>query len=130
MKKMTGFTLIEILVVIAIISILSSIAIYNYRNYLLRAHRSDAIKLLLDTAAREENYYSFKYKYTDDLSDLGQIANQTEYGYYKLSIILSDSGKTYTLQAKPIGAQENDSCGTFELNSDGEKLPTLSGCWN
>lgn len=127
--KQQGFTLIEILIVILILGIVSSVAIYNYQSYLLRANRADAIKLLLDTAASEENYYSFKYKYTDVLSDLGMASDTSAYGHYRLSVDLIDNKKSFILTATPIGKQVSDSCGAFKLHSDGERTADKNGCW-
>ena len=127
--KQKGFTILEILIVILIVGIVSSIAIYNYQGYLLRSNRADAMKLLLDTAALEENYYSFKYKYTNDLSDLGITTNVSAYGYYQLSVELTNNDRSFVLTAAPIGKQANDSCGAFKLYSEGERTADQNGCW-
>ena len=57
MRRVAGFSLMELMIVVAIIAILLAIAIPSYRNYILRAHRTDATRGLQDIASREENYY-------------------------------------------------------------------------
>lgn len=132
MKKInqqSGFSLIEIIVVLAILTILASVALYNYSSYLLRANRTDAMKFLLDVAARQENYYSFKYKYTTDLNELALSTDQSDYGHYKLTITLEENDRYYLLKASPIGGQASDSCGSFELDSNGVKKAAEADCW-
>ncbi len=127
--KQKGFTLIEILITLVILAILASIAITSYQSYILRSHRTDAMKLLLDTAGTQESYYSFKYKYTDSLDELGLRSNKSDYGYYQLSIQLANNGKSYILTATPVGSQVTDSCGSFQLYSDGTRQASKEGCW-
>ncbi len=127
--KQKGFTLIEIMIALVILAILASIAITSYQRYLLRSHRTDAMKLLLDTAGAQESLYSFKYKYTGSLEELGLSSNKSDYGYYQLSIQLDNNEKSYILTAMPIGSQANDECGSFQLYSDGTRQASKEGCW-
>jgi len=119
--KNAGFTLIELMIVIVIVGVLASIALPSYQDSVRKARRSDAQAALLEYANYMERYYTENVTYTGASTT---ISSQ----YY--TIAPDTSGATYTLQATPIGAQANDSCGTLSLTNIGGKSATGSGnCW-
>ncbi|MCW8910733.1 MAG: prepilin-type N-terminal cleavage/methylation domain-containing protein, partial [Gammaproteobacteria bacterium] len=90
MKKMQGFTLIEIMIALLIIGILAGIAIPNYSDYVLKAKRSDAHTALANMASAQEDYYANnQYVYTDVVANVGGPNSQE--GYYILSITMPAS---------------------------------------
>lgn len=138
-----GMTLIELMIVVAILAILSAIAIPSYNEFTKRARRSEARTALMDLASREEQFYNDNKTYSANLAQLTgdpslpdptRIA--TENSYYEITIPLSTS-IAYTLQAEAIGAQLQDKkCRTFTLNHQGEKTAantssadTSDVCW-
>jgi type IV pilus assembly protein PilE len=134
MKKNSGFTLVELLVALAIIGIFASIAYPAYESYITKIRRTEAQVALMDLAARMEHFYSEnQHSYSGaDLGALGVKAT-TPKGYYRLSLS-NLSSTTYTLEAKPIGVQAGDTiCKTLTLNQLGQKGKTGSGtveeCW-
>ena len=140
-----GFSLIELLTVLVIIGILTTIAYPGYRNYIIRAHRSDGQTALIDLANRMERYYSEHNTYqtatiavkteTDVLS-----SNQSSEGWYTLSIPHA-SDFDYTLQATPTRDQATGDiyCQSLTLTSSAAKgittgpegIPTgtCAQCW-
>src|SRR5690554_262503 len=79
-----GFTLIELMIVVVIVGILSSIALPSYQQYVRKANRADgmsAIQMILDA---QERYYADHIKYTTTLSDLGVTFSPPE-GHYKIT---------------------------------------------
>lgn len=70
-KTSTGFTLIELMIVVAIVGILAAIAYPSYQEYVLRGNRSEAQALLNDAAARQERYYTQNNTYADTTAKLG-----------------------------------------------------------
>lgn len=119
-----GFTLIEILIVVALVAVLSAIALPIYRSQIMKARRTDAKTSLLDLASREERYFTTNNSYTNVPNNLGytgafpvQVPNPTEFVYG-----ISVTGSTissWTATAVPNGNQVNDTCGTYIINDQG-----------
>lgn len=124
---MKGFTLIEILVVVAILGILASIAYPSYSQHVSKTRRTEAKTELLDLASRMERFYANRSTYVG--ADAQFSPGNTEHGFYSISI--AETATSYTLSAAPANAQTDDECGTLTLNSQGIKgaaLATLE-CW-
>lgn len=134
-QNVRGFTLIELIVVVAIIAILAAIAVPGYRNYTLRANRTDATTALLKIQAAQEKHYLNKNKYTVTLADLGITA--TEHDFYTLSLASTDVTKGYTATATAKGPQTEDTdCAKLSVTAAGAKTSVDSGgtntsaiCW-
>lgn len=141
-----GFTLIELMIVVAILAILAMITYPTYQQYVIRSNRSEAINAL-NLAANEQERFLFSYgRYSANLSGprtgdplssgLG-LATTTREGpgdsaYYNLSVEIPAgcNGLCYTLRAAPQGSlQSRDKCQTLELKSNGERSAALANCW-
>lgn len=125
MTNSKGFTLIEVMIVVAIIGILAAIAYPSYDEYIKRGNRTEGQAFLQDVAARQERYFSQNNEYADTAAKLN-VSTGSETGKYTLSIATSDG---YTLTATQ---QFNDTkCGNLTLNALGVKGAggSVDECW-
>jgi len=120
-KKQHGFTLIELMIAVAIVGILAAIALPNYTEYVKRASRAEAVAALLDAANKQEQYFVDNREYTELASDLG-IQSKTENGHFELAIKVVDKS-TFTITAKPIAGpvKGDDDCTALSITDIGTK---------
>ena len=104
-KQNKGFTLIELMMVIAIIGLLAAIAIPNYSEYLTRTKRSEGQALLADVAARQERFYAQNNSYVTTDANVGKLGlvkvDLSENGYYRVRLSKVNDDGGYTLTAEP-----------------------------
>ena len=123
-----GFTLIEVMIVVAIVGILSAIAYPSYAEYIRRGHRADARAGLLQAQQWMERASTATGVYPTALPpalawDVTKPAFKDK--RYDITLasptggIAADAGRTYTLTATPKGPQANDKCGNYTLNHTG-----------
>jgi len=142
--KMRGFTLIEIMIAVAIVAILAAIAVPSYNSQIQKSRRSDATAALTAAASAQERWYFQFNGYASDVADIGGADSPEE--FYTISIN-NNSGvdecvgggavryNCFILTATPVAglSQANDaSCPTFTLSNLGVKGATGLGadfCW-
>ncbi len=127
-----AFTLIELLIVMAIVGILAAAAYPAYRNYLYAGRRSDAISTLLQIQMAQEKYRANHPAYASSLSIIGFSGNSVQ-GYYGIALDAPTPALTYSVTATAAGSQAGDStCPSFVLNQDGPDMsgtPNAATCW-
>lgn len=134
--KTNGFTLVELMIVLAILSVLASIAYPSYTQYVQRTNRVEAVSLLLEAASRQERFYSTQSPntYAANMKDLGypKTWTPTANGKYKVKVNSGDASN-YILVAAPQNAQASDGCGSLKIRRDGKKFATgalsVAECW-
>lgn len=148
MKSQRGFTLIELMIVVAIVAILAVVAVPSYRAYVVKSNRAAAESFMLQASNREEQIMLDMRQYVAVASAVGNtnfpnaptadspginLAVPPEVTkFYTLSITIpSTSTSTYTITADPIGSQLTGDtvCATLTLDQAGAKTPASSGCW-
>lgn len=144
----SGFTLIELMVVVAIVAVLAALALPSYRSYVVKTYRSVAQSQLAEVASRQEGRFVDRKTYTTNLTKLGYPANPyyiesdgkaqaaiTEDSKYKIEL-RSTSAAAFTVAAVPVQGQTSDTeCKTLTLTHTGVKgvadgaTASADDCW-
>lgn len=129
MKRHHGFTLIELMITVAVIGILAAIALPSYQRYIIETRRAAGAGCLMEMAQFMERYYTTKMTYVDaalpETSCVNELAD-----FYTFSLVEDDLGATtYTVEAEPQGAQASDTCGTLTIDQAGTKGANDSTTW-
>jgi len=129
--RCSGMTLIELLIVVTVIGILLAVAIPAYSNYMLRVHRTEAIRMLLQAAMCQERIYANQGNY-----DTSQCHPTSEHQRYRITYTPpNNQDRRYIAMATPLGAQLDDPCGSLSLDQNGTRAISASNisvmqCWN
>jgi type IV pilus assembly protein PilE len=142
-----GFTLLELMIVVIIISLLAALAIPSYFSYVQRTRRSDGQSALLNATQAEEKFFYRCNRYGSlqeiygsstptctSAAAVGTAIDSPQLFYsITLTSIAGGTNPNYVLQAAPQGRQANDPCGNLTLTSTGVKTsvgPATLRCWN
>lgn len=135
-----GFTLIEALLVVAIVAILAAVALPSFFEYIRKGRRSDAIAEMGRLQQAQERWRSNNSTFTTTLSNLGFLSATTSGGYYTLSVAAPATNATggaitgatnansYSVIATGSGSQTNDTgCAVMKLNMESGTLRYYAG---
>lgn len=147
-KRENGFTLIELMITVAIVGILAAISYPSYQESVYRSRRAEAKSMLVEATARQERFFSQNNQYSANTNGLGypavsgnnNLAN-SENSYYQITVatatVTCPIATCFSMTATAVNGQLNDTkCRTLTLNSLGQKTATNSaaaavttGCW-
>lgn len=130
--SITGFTLIELMIVVAVVAVLASVAYPAYQDSIQKSRRSDAKIALVQAAASEERWFSSNNAYTSNATNIG--GGLSPEGFYDVTVVAATL--TYSITATAGADQAGDTnCETFTITQTGAKTsmddsPAVStGCW-
>jgi type IV pilus assembly protein PilE len=132
--RMHGFTLVELMIAVAVVGILAGFAVPSYRERIAASRRSDAKAALLAIAQLMERTYTERGTYAGvALGTTGIYPSTSPQGYYTLSIASQDADG-FSLLASRAGAQVGDKCGNYTYNQAGARgvasaTYTAVQCW-
>lgn len=133
MRHQSGFTLVELMVVVLVLSILAGIAYASYDNLTIASRRKAGAACLLEASQFMERYYTTNLAYTGAV--IPALACQGDLtGSYTIALAAT-TATTYSLTATPAGRQaaKDTKCATLGINQSGTKTKSgtgsLSECW-
>jgi type IV pilus assembly protein PilE len=141
-RPAAGFTLIELMVALAVVAITMMIAASSYRNYLRRGHRSEAVQALLAVAVEQEKFHLANGRYGDRLDAAAgenppglPVASRTPGGHYVLAVPTASAAE-FRLVATAAGNGGDPSCTTLSIDESGRRAATdargadsTARCW-
>jgi type IV pilus assembly protein PilE len=146
-RRIGGFTLIELMITVVVLSIIVGIAVPSYMQQIRKSRRTDARNALLDLAGREERWLSVSNSYSQTPTDVGYSGANFPInlpdGYYTVGVVTPDVANqptvanSFIITATAIGQQASDAdCATFTVNQQGVQTATNSAaapntttCW-
>lgn len=141
--RKAGFTLVELVVAVALIGIIMAIAVPQFNEYIRASKRADATGVLTEAGQFMERNFSNTGSYLSDsagnnvalpagLTVAPRSASAGE-AYYNISFVGTPTDSAFTLQAVPVNSMNGDSCGTFTLTNTGVRAVSgsrpLGECW-
>lgn len=136
--RSAGFTLIEVMIVVAVVAILAAVALPSYRDYIVRSNRSAAQSFMLEVASKQERYMLDARTYAADMATLGlTVPSNVSPNYTVTTAPVAGPPPTYTVTATPVAgskqAAEDTKCGTLTVDGAMNKTASGSGglsfCW-
>lgn len=128
-RRTPGFSLIELMIVVAVIAILAAIVYPNYRESVLKSRRGQAKADLVEMAQILERRHTVENSYPDEMPNL---SDSSALAHYDFDLEIAAGGQAFVLTAAPRGGQGEDRCGTLSLTSTGQKTNssgTFAECW-
>ncbi len=129
-KASSGFTLIELMIAVAVVSILAAIAYPSYQDHIRKSRRAEAQSFMMAVAARQQQFLVDTRSYSESLSDVGVPTPDNVTRAYAVELAASAApSPSFLLTATPREAQARERCGTLSIDQNGSKVAAHSGCW-
>jgi len=135
--KRRGFTLIELMIAVAVIGILAAIAYPSYQDFVRKGRRADAQSFLMEVAARQQHFLVDRRAYGEGITaapssnGLGMTIPSSVSSFYTVTMNTNNNARppTFSVSAAPQGRQAGDDCGTLAIAQNGAKSAAKTNCW-
>jgi type IV pilus assembly protein PilE len=127
-QKASGFTLVEMMVVVAVIAILAAIAFPSYQAHLRKSKRAEAQAFMMAFAARQQQLMVDTRAFGATVTAVGVPVPANVSAAYTLSMPAPGTAD-FTLTLTPNADQASEKCGTLAIDQNGTKTAATSGCW-
>ena len=127
-----GFTLIELMIVVAVVAILAAIAMPSYQEHVRKARRAQVKADLVEYAQLAERHHTVNNRYVGFVLPATKSPRGGTGDYYSLEVDTPEKNNSFVIKATPQNAQSADRCGTLTINQAGVKTHssgTYSDCW-
>ena len=127
-----GFTLVEVIITVAIVAILAAVALPSYREHVRKSRRAEAQAYLMAVASRQQQFLLDTRAYAPDLATVGIAAPANVVAVYDLAVVaVAGPPPTFRLTATPKAStdQVNERCNRLEIDQTGAKTAALGTCW-
>lgn len=129
-RRLRGFTLIEVMITVALIAVLLATALPSYRSYVRRSLRTEVQSYMMSVVGRQQQFLVDTRLYADKLESVdvplpGRVATA-----YTLTLeVKAGPPQTFVLTAEPAGDQKSDACGKLTITQAGAKTAGGANCW-
>lgn len=126
-RSSRGFTLIELMIAVAIVAILAAIAFPAYQSQVRKSNRAAAQAVMMDAANKQQFYLSSRREYAATLADLGVTTPVDVARWYDITVVPNNADRppTFVITGTPKDTQVDD--GVLTLNSVGDKTRMVAG---
>lgn len=134
LRRLRGFTLLELMIAVVVVAILASVAYPSYRDFVVRSKRAEGKAALLDAAQSLERYFTTHNTYPAALATAGARTHSGENASKAAyTIAIAGGGTTFTLTATPANGHADPKCGNLTLDQLGVRgksgTAPLTDCW-
>lgn len=136
--RRAGFTLIELMIVVAIVAIIAAVALPSYTEHLRKARRGDVQSFMAEVVARQQHYLIDRRAYATSITaatsdgGLGMTVPANVSAYYTVTVDADNAVRPpiFTVTAARTGSQLSDPCGNLSITNTGARSRTGTGsCW-
>lgn len=134
-KQLRGFTLIELMIVVAVVAVLAAIAIPSYQEYIRRSQRAEARAEVLRAEGWLERFYTENNRYSSNAANDANAAFSSAFtsvpaggtARYNISLTIQNAGAGYTITATAVNSMSTDACGNYTKTNTGALAYTGTG---
>lgn len=129
-RRSSGFTLVEVMIVVVVVGILAAIAYPSYLEHVRQTRRAEVTALMLENAQLLERHYTRYGAYdTGTISGLATQAPASGDAVYALALVTGTDSYTITATAESGGVMAGDICASYSLDEVGRRTPSEARCW-